>query len=207
MKRRSLLFVFILTFITLGIYNIYWLAETRKELMARTGTKIPSVVLLFLPVIFLVISMFGIFFLLLFNSNTRNPILAILCFLAGIVSFVIFPWWIFKYGEAVKVATSGLTTPGFTLGMWLLLHITGLGVVWYLIMQDKFNALSNALTTQSLPINTATGLPNVPPSSTWQNVQQPPIQAPTSTAPPTAQNEPTPIDQQHQQQPPTPGVQ
>jgi len=49
-KERNILLVYILGFITLGIYLIYWLYETEKELN-ELGANIPSFILSFIPIV------------------------------------------------------------------------------------------------------------------------------------------------------------
>ena len=49
-KERNILLVYILSFITLGIYLIYWLYETEKELN-ELGANIPSFILYFIPIV------------------------------------------------------------------------------------------------------------------------------------------------------------
>lgn len=48
MKKRSLFAVFILPFVTFGIYGIVWLVKTKDE-MNRQGAKIPTAWLLIVP--------------------------------------------------------------------------------------------------------------------------------------------------------------
>jgi len=49
-KERSILRVYILGFLTLGIYFIYWMYETEKELN-ELGANIPSFILYFIPIV------------------------------------------------------------------------------------------------------------------------------------------------------------
>ena len=49
-KERSILRVYILGFLTLGIYFIYWMYETEKELN-ELGSNIPSFILYFIPIV------------------------------------------------------------------------------------------------------------------------------------------------------------
>jgi hypothetical protein len=48
MKNRSLLNMFLLGLVTLGIYYIYWFFATRREMVAK-GAKIPSAWLAIIP--------------------------------------------------------------------------------------------------------------------------------------------------------------
>jgi len=49
-KERNILFVYILTFVTLGIYFLYWMYKTKNELN-ELGANIPSFILYFIPIV------------------------------------------------------------------------------------------------------------------------------------------------------------
>ena len=49
-KERNILLVYILGFITLGIYFLYWMYETEKELN-ELGAKTPSFILAIIPIV------------------------------------------------------------------------------------------------------------------------------------------------------------
>lgn len=55
MKQRNPIVVFILSIITLGIYDIYWLVSTKKELNAKTSHRVPSIWWLFSPIALLIV--------------------------------------------------------------------------------------------------------------------------------------------------------
>jgi hypothetical protein len=48
-KRRNILAIYLLTLITFGIYMIYWLVQTKKE-MNSLGAAIPTAWLLIIPI-------------------------------------------------------------------------------------------------------------------------------------------------------------
>ena len=50
MKKRSLGKMLLLTFVTFGIYRLYWFVKTRREIMNKTKVKIPSPWVLVAPV-------------------------------------------------------------------------------------------------------------------------------------------------------------
>lgn len=50
MEKRSLVAVFLLTFVTLGFYGIYWHVKTKGEMNAR-GAEIPTAWLLIVPLV------------------------------------------------------------------------------------------------------------------------------------------------------------
>jgi hypothetical protein len=49
MTKRSVVAVIILTFITFGIYGIYWFVKTKNEMVAR-GADVPTGWLLIIPI-------------------------------------------------------------------------------------------------------------------------------------------------------------
>jgi len=49
-KERNILFVYILIFLTLGIYFLYWMYKTKNELN-ELGANIPSFILYFIPIV------------------------------------------------------------------------------------------------------------------------------------------------------------
>ena len=49
-KERNILLVYILGFVTLGIYFLYWLYKTKNELN-ELGANIPSFILYFIPIV------------------------------------------------------------------------------------------------------------------------------------------------------------
>lgn len=50
MKKRNPLAVILLTFITFGLYGIYWLVVTKGEMNQR-GAKIPTAILIIIPLV------------------------------------------------------------------------------------------------------------------------------------------------------------
>jgi hypothetical protein len=49
MTKRSVVAVIVLTFITFGIYSLYWYVKTKNEMVAR-GASIPTGWLLIIPI-------------------------------------------------------------------------------------------------------------------------------------------------------------
>jgi len=50
MRTRSLLGMLLLTLITAGLYQIYWLYSTKEEMRAK-GSRIPTILLLLVPLV------------------------------------------------------------------------------------------------------------------------------------------------------------
>jgi bacteriorhodopsin len=49
-EERNILLVYILSFVTLGIYFLYWMYKTKNELN-ELGANIPSFILYFIPIV------------------------------------------------------------------------------------------------------------------------------------------------------------
>lgn len=160
MKKRHPAAVLLLPIVTLGIYCVYWLYATRRELLARTGNNnaIPSVFILFLPFILLV----GLVIAGALASGDASLapgeadaetslgvvsvisiILIIGFFIGGI--FVLPLWWFWKYCKAV-VAVTGNKGMDFTQLYVLYVAIVwlcGVAPVWMLITQLDFNKIAD----------------------------------------------------------------
>jgi hypothetical protein len=151
MQKRSIAAVIILSLITIGIYTVYWLISTRKELVNR-GANIPGLMLLFAP--FIVLAAIAALQLILqlgfaitspgdLPTRTIPHVLEIftigLAVLAVLASIPITVYWTYKYCEGAQHATGGRITSGFAFGMWAVLTICSVGFVWPAIMQDAYN--------------------------------------------------------------------
>lgn len=69
MKQRDIFKMLALMFVTFGIYNLYWLKQTRDEMVAR-GAKIPTFWLLFAPLVFFILLTIGLFVALVTSSSS-----------------------------------------------------------------------------------------------------------------------------------------
>jgi cytochrome bd-type quinol oxidase subunit 2 len=69
MKQRSIGKMVLFLILTLGIYRLFWLAKTRKELESKTDLKTRSVAWLFLPFVFIVL---GIGFIITDAARSTN---------------------------------------------------------------------------------------------------------------------------------------
>ena len=72
MKHRSIGKMFALEIVTFGIYRLYWFIKTRRELMSRTGVKIPSPFLLFAP---LIIFVAAFIYIVIFSAVSTHNIM------------------------------------------------------------------------------------------------------------------------------------
>lgn len=149
MKQRNVALVILYSLLTFGIYILFWLNSTRKELIARGATHIPGIWMLVVPVIFVIGAL--IVFLTTairgFNSPELNTMIWFTSI--GLYMFFVIVWitvwiyWIYKYSQAVDYVTKGQTA--FTLSFWLgtALLILGYFPVWPGIIQDGFNKLAD----------------------------------------------------------------
>lgn len=146
MKRRHVLAVLGLSFVTLGIYVIYWLYKTRKELLGYLPDQkaIPRVIILFAPllgVIGVAIVVGAISAAFPYGStaaNTVDVVGIILMMLAMLAIFVVAFWWFYRYFKAVEAVTQGNDAMLYYT-LWIILTIMGLGPIWVLIVQNDLN--------------------------------------------------------------------
>jgi hypothetical protein len=187
MKKRNPFAVLVLSIVTLGIYDLYWLASTRKELNKTTSIKVPSLWLLISPAILFIGALIAVAAsaaserpkLSAYNGtatapDTMSAIFVLVYFLGIIVMMGISFFWFWRYSKAVHEYTKGeMSFPVAFLMLWIL-HL--IGVVF---IQDQFN-------NHSLQAGAAGPAPAAPagPMPT-----QSPIQAP---APPVPSEQPFP---------------
>lgn len=154
MQKREIWKVVVLGLITLGIYDIYWLIATRREMVQR-GETIPSIWLLFAPVLGLVVIAI-LQFLPRFALRGSGPegyassgiantieLLSVLVGLLALIAFIpLFIYWTYKYCKAVEHITHGQTT--FNMAFWsaVILNILNFGFIWPGLIQDGFNKVS-----------------------------------------------------------------
>jgi hypothetical protein len=175
MQQRSLGKMFVLLMVTLNIYELFWLAQTRREVIAKTAANIPPISMLFAP--------FGVLILLIFLSlvSRGNAIVGLLDALLGFLVvpffYIVLIWWRWHYAKAVQILTSGRLTAPFTFWMWIITN-----GAWSLVLQHEFNHLGSA---PSVPVAQATQPPQTQPiaapSSTWENIRQEPAAPPVAT--------------------------
>ncbi len=143
MKKRNPIAVLFLSYITLGVYVIYWLYITRKEITERLGNPqaIPPVWTMFAPLGgFILIALL----MLIMNSadGTGTAIVNIASALLGIVLMVGLFYFVFRfmwrYCKAVYDLTHG--TDGSTLfWIWVVGDLFGLGPIAMLMAQNDLN--------------------------------------------------------------------
>jgi cytochrome c biogenesis protein CcdA len=134
MKHRNIVTVIILSLITLGIYDLYWLASTKKELNAHTKIHVPTLWLLFSPILLLL----PMTIILLATRGADQSVAAIISIVLGIfivIGVTVVPvYWFLKYSKAVSEYTNGTIETAIAFLLLWLLRFVGIAVI-----QDKFN--------------------------------------------------------------------
>jgi hypothetical protein len=170
MKQRNLFRLFVLSFVTFGVYQLLWTKQTRDE-MAQRGAKVPPFINLILPFIiaFGLITIALIWGLIVNSAGSEpdglkvNVPLIIGAVLAIIAVPVVFLHWYYKYCQGVDFVTNGKTSLSFSFFLFVILNVFSVGLIWPLIIQDAFNRLgeNNPPQTPQPPSTT----PSVPPST------------------------------------------
>ena len=151
MKERNLPVVFVLSIVTVGLYMIYWMYQTRRELLSSGARDIPSIFWLLAPLL----STFVIFtlYVISYGSTEASPSAGVgaLLFTLGLISMIAIPilslYWVWHYSIGVEVVTKGETGRQFTFWMYILMLLLGVQFVWTLILQAEFNKLARAAHT------------------------------------------------------------
>lgn len=148
MKYRNPAIVLILLLVTLGIYGIYWLYATRKEITAKLDDKdaIWPVTVLFIP-LFIFLAGILIFVAAIMAGSTFATItgfivsfISVLGFLAGIVIAFI---WFYYYCQALEKLTK-TASPGVLYILWVVLTVVGFSIVWFVLAQVELNKLTDS---------------------------------------------------------------
>lgn len=218
MKHRNPLAVVALSIVTIGIYDLYWLYDTKKELNAKTQQHVPSILWLILSPLVIIIG-----YIILFSSttatvtpattnyngatvvtsgsstasgalNTRGVIGIGVTFIGGLIVFTVSLVWFYKYSKAVNQYTSGKMSTAVSFLLLWIVHLIGIGLI-----QDVYNDMGGPV-----PVKSETSDANLQPQPV---VSAPPVEQlaaqPVVSAPPTpAQVEAQPATQAVQEQPP-----
>lgn len=146
MMYRNPVKVLLLSIFTVGLYIIYWLFTTSRE-MAKRNIKLPSVWLFALPFVVnigLIVLTSAVSAFLNENGSTYHFVNLVLFPIVTIAFiFAVLPlsiWWFWKYCGGIQVVTNGRLAQGSSFGLWFLLSLFGAGVVWPMIIQNYFNS-------------------------------------------------------------------
>jgi hypothetical protein len=148
MKKRNPAAVLLLPFVTLGIYMVYWLYATRKEIVARNNNpnSIPPVIVLFAPVLLLIALFFAIIMIAWNDDGTAaNNLLIMFLAIIGFAAIAIVPlWWFWRYCKTVAETTRGMDATQLYVLYVVISWLCTLPSVWMLITQMEFNKLIEA---------------------------------------------------------------
>ena len=145
MKKRGLIFVTVMSIVTFGIYDIYWLISTRNELVKR-GQNILTPWVFLAPVLGLIAV--GIMQLIAHNlltasSSSAITTLNVISVIIGIISVltivplaIYFTW---QYSKAVGVVTKDALTAELCFVVALVTNVMGFWFIWPIVVQYYFN--------------------------------------------------------------------
>lgn len=158
MKNRSLLSMLILTIVTLGIYQLYWLFLTQKE-MSSKGYRVPSVFILLAPYLTLVaIMLLNVGNNFVFSSvdgGGGSNVLSLISLIIGLIAFIaLIPvalFWYYRYCKAIELVTDGTFPFDMSYLSIILLSIFGVGFLWPFFVQYYLNRTTNS-TVESVRI-------------------------------------------------------
>lgn len=194
MKHRNLAVVILLSIVTLGIYDLYWLVTTKNAMNERnTRNKIPSIWMLFLPMVVMTFLMILIFVLSAAStslsegtSNGASTGINVVVLLLGLIAvplLVLFPFiWLLKYCKAANEFTGGEVNTAVAFILVWLLRFIGIAII-----QDAFNDVVSGVNPKA-PGPIAPGVTSVP-----QHLMQPaggPVSPAAAPAAPTAPQAP-----------------
>ncbi len=199
MKKRSLVAVLIFSVITVGIYDLVWLYKIKKELNQKTSIHIPSIFLLFVPIVLILIAFVAMFALAgsstttsstssisSYGSNSFNttssssgsvlgPVVGMLIYAIAILAWLgIGFYWFLRFSKGIDRYTEGkISTPLSFLLLWVL------NIIGIMLLQDYFNDMLD-------------GNMDAQPALASQPTPMPPVntQPPTISMPPQPQIQP-----------------
>lgn len=153
MKKRGVFIVFLLSIVTLGIYQLVWSYKVREGLMARVEDKksIPSFMWLIAPIII----MLATIPLLLINAAASSDasgniaftsLMIVIMLVTFAVAFIITFWWYYRFFTVLSQVTKA-NNLGLLYALWILAYIIGLPI-WILVAQGDINKLLETDPTQ-----------------------------------------------------------
>jgi hypothetical protein len=136
--------VILLSIFTLGIYDLFWLVKVKKVLNQETDVHIPSIWVLFAPVIALVVGAIVAVAMSASSVSSGNTggvtaITLVIELLAVVVIIPVTFYWFFKFSKAVGKYTHGELNTAMTFILLWILRFIGMAII-----QDKFNDMLTA---------------------------------------------------------------
>lgn len=158
MKQRSPGIVIVLTIVTLGIYSLFWLRDTKNDMRRFGQTQVPSMWWLVTPVLVLLAGyavLVGGYMASGATNESSNsvamPVISIIAVLVLIPAYLLatfYPlFWYYRYCQAVEKVTGG----ALQLNTSYVLYILGwlLGIPYFIFqykVQNTFNKISQKTT-------------------------------------------------------------
>ncbi len=146
MKKRNIGLVLLFSFITLGIYVIYWLYIIRKELLpfAHNKNNFPRVLWLFLPWLLLISLLLLMAVLTASMPDSGSTFVGIVAIFTSLVIFggiiagiIVSFWWFYRFFKGIAEVTGG-TDPMLMYVLWILFNLM-FGPIWTLLVQNDIN--------------------------------------------------------------------
>jgi hypothetical protein len=161
MKQRNIFLVGLYGFITFQFYILFWLHNTRKEMLDRGIKGIPSIWWLAGPTIAALVVIPLIFLIPLLSASSPSQgdevsTVVLVVFMALFIPlmlalFGIWIWWIYKYSQAVETVTEGQTPFTLTFALGVVFMFIGIQFIWPVIIQDGFNKVGRGQQPQPSP--------------------------------------------------------
>lgn len=146
MKNRNLIFVTLLSIVTVGIYDIYWAFSTRNELVKK-NLDVPSPLIILAPLLAL-LAIAAIAIPVHLSNSTGNTVtlVNVLSVLFGVVAVLalipVAVYWVWRYSKAVEKLTKGDLTAEISMVIAILSSLVGLSIVWPIVVQYYYNQTS-----------------------------------------------------------------
>ncbi|PID99426.1 hypothetical protein CSA80_01545 [Candidatus Saccharibacteria bacterium] len=144
MQQRSIVKVFLLSVVTLGIYRLYWFAKTRQEMMnVNEDVRVPHIIWLIAPIgMMALIVLLFVAMIVAADEHALSPVIQVLVTMVFFIAMTVLPFvlamWLWKYSKAVELVTGEKMT--FAMALLVLLAVPdGIDI---LIVQDTFNKMA-----------------------------------------------------------------
>lgn len=145
MKNRNLIFVTVMSLVTLGIYDLYWAFSTRNELVKK-GHKVPSPMIFLYPIIAALLSV--LILVVLYDSpngqdamGVLGTVLVILMLVSALAFIPIGIYWLWRYSQAVGKVTKGKLSAEVSMVIALVTGVVGFAFIWPIVVQYYYNQL------------------------------------------------------------------
>lgn len=146
--------VVLLSIVTLGIYDLFWLVSVKKELNQKTTVHTPTLWLLFTPLLAFAV-VIAAMFMTAGGSNRGSAIAELIINMVAVLAIIpITFYWFFKFSKAVNEYTKGEMSTAMSFILLWLLRFIGLAVI-----QDKFNDMIAAGSVNTPASSTASVVP------------------------------------------------